>query len=121
MDVIKVVLVNNLWDSPLFIALLSSVLTGFLFAIILQLHKRCMDKKDVLASLTSELAWNYKSLKKIQDLSEVENLKNYSGLIAAYRNSVPLNKDLRDKEIVLDIFKNTQCNFLYTWLSEIAF
>ena len=66
MDEIKVILVNSLWHDPMLIALVSSALTGLFFALVLQLHKRWMEKKDVLVSLTSELEWNYKSLKKIQ-------------------------------------------------------
>ena len=39
---------------------------GLIFAIALQLHNKWMEKRDVIDSLSSELAWNYNSLKKIQ-------------------------------------------------------
>ena len=68
MDVIKVVLVNSWWHDPLIIALFSSALTGLIFALVLQLYNRLMDKKDILVSLNSELAGNYRSLREIQKI-----------------------------------------------------
>ena len=106
MDEIKVILVHSWWHDPYLIALFSSILTGFVFALVLRFHNRWMEKRDVLLSLTSELTGNYRSIKKIQDLSAVKGLENNDGMIAAFRKDMPWNIDLSDQEIILDHFKN---------------
>lgn len=105
MDKINDIFVNFWWHNPYLIALFSSVLTGIIITLTIYL-KRLMGKKDVLASLTSELAGNYNSLKKIQDLSKFNGLNKNDGMIAAIRKDMPWNKDLTDEKIALDYIKN---------------
>ena len=59
-----------------------------------------------MVSLTSELAGNHKSLKKTQNLSNVNGLNINDRMIAAIRKDMPWNEDLTDEEIFLDFIKN---------------
>lgn len=101
---LEVIIVNHWWHDPLFIALISAILTGIIFALVLEYHNRYLEKKDVLVSLNSELRQNYNTLQKIQNISAMNNIP--AGYIEAARKDMPWNQDLTDKELALDNFKN---------------
>ncbi len=101
MEVIKVILDNPWYNQPWFIAIISSLLTGFIFALVLQIYHRRREKKDLFNSLNSELTGNYKSIEKIQGSSAGNDLKIDAKMIAAIRKNMPWNKDLSDQEIFL--------------------
>jgi hypothetical protein len=110
MEEIRVTLNAPWWHDPLFVSLVSSALTGLAFALVLQWNSRRLEKRDILSSLQSELAMNFQSLCKLQNVKSVKNLD--ASLLNAIKEEMPWNKNKSDIDIFIDFIKNTPVNHI---------
>ena len=106
MEGIRVIILNQWWQDPLLIAILSSMLTGLFFALVLHYHNRWMEKRDLIVSVETELSNNYNFLKNIQSTNKVQNIEGFKDMIDLLRKEMPNKNDLSDKDIFLNFFKN---------------